>query len=94
MVQVAMGCQQHHLHLFGKGDTEYSDNARDETALEQQLIGGDSCDHRKEGDNPHQDHPMTICASGDRPASAEGHLCRPQGVPNGIWSTSRPGREA
>jgi hypothetical protein len=25
-----MGWQQHHLHLFGKGDAEYGDNARDE----------------------------------------------------------------
>jgi hypothetical protein len=33
VVQVAMGWQQHHLHLFGNGDGEYGDNARDETKV-------------------------------------------------------------
>ncbi|MGN9788537.1 plasmid pRiA4b ORF-3 family protein [Nonomuraea sp. ZG12] len=33
VIQVAMGWQQHHLHLFGKGDAEYGDNARDETKV-------------------------------------------------------------
>lgn len=33
VIQVAMGWQQHNLHLFGKEDREYGDNARDETAV-------------------------------------------------------------
>ncbi|MGN9789312.1 plasmid pRiA4b ORF-3 family protein [Nonomuraea sp. ZG12] len=33
VIQVAMGWQQHHLHLFGKGDAEYGDNARDKTKV-------------------------------------------------------------
>jgi hypothetical protein len=33
VVQVAMGWEQHHLHLFGDGEHEYGDNARDETAV-------------------------------------------------------------
>lgn len=33
VIQVAMGWEQHHLHLFGKGDLEYGDNARDETSV-------------------------------------------------------------
>lgn len=28
-----MGWEQHHLHVFGKGDREYGDNARDEAAV-------------------------------------------------------------
>jgi hypothetical protein len=28
-----MGWQQHHLHLFGNGEAEYGDNARDETKV-------------------------------------------------------------
>jgi hypothetical protein len=33
VVQVAMGWEQHHPHLFGKSDAEYGDNARDETKV-------------------------------------------------------------
>ncbi|MBE1559804.1 plasmid pRiA4b ORF-3 family protein [Nonomuraea africana] len=33
VIQVAMGWEQQHLHLFGKGDAEYGDNARDETKV-------------------------------------------------------------
>ncbi|MEU5869595.1 plasmid pRiA4b ORF-3 family protein [Nonomuraea sp. NPDC047529] len=33
VVQVAMGWEQHHLHLFSDGDVEYGDNARDESAV-------------------------------------------------------------
>ncbi|GAA2406461.1 hypothetical protein GCM10010404_75730 [Nonomuraea africana] len=33
VIQVALGWEQHHLHLFGKGDLEYGDNARDETSV-------------------------------------------------------------
>ncbi|MFI7448491.1 hypothetical protein ACIBQX_13430 [Nonomuraea sp. NPDC049714] len=32
VIQVAMGREQHHLHLFGEGDAGYGDNARDQTA--------------------------------------------------------------
>ncbi|MFI6598681.1 hypothetical protein ACIBHX_20680 [Nonomuraea sp. NPDC050536] len=33
VIQIAMGWQQHHLHVFGKADLEYGDNARDETRV-------------------------------------------------------------
>ncbi|MEV2273875.1 IS1096 element passenger TnpR family protein [Nonomuraea africana] len=33
VIQVAMGWEQQHLHVFGKGDLEYGDNARDETMV-------------------------------------------------------------
>ncbi|MFF5204877.1 plasmid pRiA4b ORF-3 family protein [Streptosporangium sp. NPDC000396] len=33
VIQVAMGWEQHYLHLFGTGDREYGDNARGGTAV-------------------------------------------------------------
>ncbi|MEU0482462.1 plasmid pRiA4b ORF-3 family protein [Streptosporangium sp. NPDC006013] len=33
VIQVAMGWERHHLHVFSDGDRQYGDNARDETAV-------------------------------------------------------------
>ncbi|MEV4167344.1 plasmid pRiA4b ORF-3 family protein [Nonomuraea dietziae] len=33
VIQVAMGWEQQHLHVFGKGDREYGDNAGNEAAV-------------------------------------------------------------
>ncbi|MEV4183790.1 recombinase family protein [Streptosporangium canum] len=94
VIQVAMGWQQHHLHLFGKGDYEYGDNARDETKVT--LAGlipqagdwlgyrydfGDCWDHDIEVEKVHRAATKTTYPR----CSAGGRACPPEdsGGPEG-----------
>ncbi|MEV4225303.1 plasmid pRiA4b ORF-3 family protein [Nonomuraea sp. NPDC049725] len=94
VVQVAMGWQQHHLHLFSDGQREYGDNARDETAvtlaslipaagdwLGYRYDMGDCWDHDLVVEKVHQAARNTTyprCSAGGRACPPE-DSCGPEG---------------
>ncbi|MFD8565165.1 plasmid pRiA4b ORF-3 family protein [Streptosporangium canum] len=94
VIQVAMGWEQHHLHVFSDGDRQYGDNARDETAVT--LAGlipkagdwlgyrydfGDCWDHDVEVEKVHRAGAKTTYPR----CSAGGRACPPEdsGGPEG-----------
>ncbi|GAA3515299.1 hypothetical protein FHR32_008327 [Streptosporangium album] len=101
VIQVAMGWEQHHLHLFSDGERQYGDNARDETKVT--LAGlvpkaggwlgyrydfGDMWDHDVEVEKVHR-----AGAKATYPRCSVGGRCGDRGLPRGLFFDKWPSRK-